>query len=185
MPILSQEPDLFPPDLLTRPELGAERQWWAVYTRSRQEKELMRRLYALEIPFYSPIVESRSRSPAGRIRTSYLPLFSNYVFLLGTEDERLEALKTNTVSSMIEVTDPAKLVRDLAQIRQLIATRAPVTIEARLEPGTPVRIKSGVFKGIEGTILQRHGQSYLAVAVNFLQQGASVRLEDFEVEPLV
>ena len=194
MPILDREPDIFPADLFTRfpgetagsaeANLDDAGSWWAVYTRSRQEKELMRKLRAMEISFYSPLVPHRSRSPQGRIRTSYLPLFSNYVFLYGDVEARTRALTTNTISRTIEVENPAVLVRDLRQIHDLIARGSPVTPEAKLQPGAPVRIRSGSMKGIEGTVIQRHGEMHLIVVVNFLQQGASVKLQDFEVESL-
>jgi hypothetical protein len=38
--------------------------------------------------------------------------------------------------------------------------------------------------GVEGTVLSRRGGTRLLVAVNFLQQGASVEIEDFLLEPL-
>jgi hypothetical protein len=36
--------------------------------------------------------------------------------------------------------------------------------------------------GLEGVVIKRHGQDRLLVAVSFLQQGASIKIEDFEVE---
>jgi len=47
MPTLAAEIDLYPSDLLDREDWGENaegRHWWALYTRSRREKELMRRL---------------------------------------------------------------------------------------------------------------------------------------------
>jgi len=78
MPILAREPDLHPDDLFDRPEVGHEgsRHWWAAYCLARREKQLMRRLRALDVAFYSPIIARRSCSPSGRVRTSYVPLFS-------------------------------------------------------------------------------------------------------------
>ena len=38
--------------------------------------------------------------------------------------------------------------------------------------------------GLEGVVVKRRGKDWLLVAVQFLQQGASVMLEDFQVEPL-
>ena len=40
------------------------------------------------------------------------------------------------------------------------------------------------LKGVEGVVVKRLNETYLFVAVNFLQQGASVRLEDYEVRSL-
>ena len=185
MPILGREIDVFPEDLLTLSERDAAEgtHWWAVYTRSRQEKELMRGLLSLEIPFYCPIIPHRTRSPAGRTRISYIPLFSNYVFMYCDDYDRYRSLQTNLISKTIEVTNGLELTRDLRQLQRLIELGAPLTIEARLQPGTRVRIKHGPLAGFTGVILRRDGQNYLQVAVNFLQQGASVKLEEFQVEP--
>ncbi len=75
-------------------------------------------------------------------------------------------------------------MHDLQQIRRLIELDAPLTIEARIEPGRRVRVRSGSMAGLEGTVTKRRGKDWLVVAVEFLQQGASVLLEDFQVEPL-
>lgn len=186
MPILERELDLYPEDLLVRAETESEPGvfWWAMYTHSRHEKDLMRRLHALGIPFYGPTLRKRHRSPAGRIREAYLPLFSNYVFLYGDEEQRYKALTTNCVSRAVKVVDTVELTRDLKRIAELIAVGMPITAEARLEPGQAVRVRSGMFKGQEGYVLRRHGKTHLVVAVNFLQQGASVELVDCELEPL-
>jgi transcriptional antiterminator RfaH len=66
----------------------------------------------------------------------------------------------------------------------LIALDAPLTLEARIEPGRRVRVRSGPMTGLEGLVVKRRGKDWLVVAVEFLGQGASVLLEDFQVEPL-
>ncbi len=188
MPLIGPELCLFP-DLLLTDEFQAEgreadKHWRVLYTRSRMEKELMRRLVAKGTPFYAPIVENRYRSPAGRQRTSYLPLFSNYVFLFGGETDRYEALATGCVSRALDVTAEPEFLSDLRRIRALIDTGAAITAESKIEAGDRVRIKSGSMLGLEGVVFKRHGQSRLLVMVNFLQQGASIELPDWEVERL-
>jgi transcriptional antiterminator RfaH len=129
-------------------------------------------------------VHKRSRSPGGRVRDSYVPLFAGYVFVCGSESERHKALATNCISRSLSVPDGAQLVHDLRQIRRLIELGAPLTVEARIEPGQRVRVRSGPMAGLEGTVLKRRGRDWLVVAVEFLGQGASVLLEDFHVEPI-
>ena len=188
MPLIGPERCLFPDPLLSD-EFQAQgkeagRIWRVLYTRSRMEKELMRRLAARGTPFYSPIIENKYRSPAGRQRTSYLPLFSNYVFLFGAENERYDAMATGCVSRSLDVTAEPAFVSDLRRIRALIDTGVAVTAESLIEAGDRVRIKSGSMLGLEGTVFKRHGQSRLLVMVDFLQQGASIELPDWEVERL-
>jgi len=182
MAILEREPNLFPEDLLSSCSDRFDAKWWALYTMSRQEKQLMRKLHSLEIPYYCPIIKKKYRSPAGRQRTSFVPLFSNYVFLFGDEHDRYKALTTNTISRCLEVENGEDLRCDLLQIETLLALGEPVSLESRLQPGAGVKVKSGPMKGATGVVYQRRGVDRLIICVNFLQQGASVELNDWEVE---
>jgi transcription antitermination factor NusG len=94
-------------------------------------------------------------------------------------------MTTGCVSRSLAVSDGGQLVRDLRQIRRLIQSGAPLAPESRLEPGTRVRIRSGPLVGMEGTIIRRRGSECLLVAVEFLQQGASIQLDEFQVERVV
>jgi len=184
MPILKEEPSIHPETLLEDGFLlPSERKWWVLYTKARQEKAVSRDLLCWDVPFYLPLVKKQSAS-RGRRTTSHVPLFSGYVFIYGAEDERVHSLKTNRVSRVIEVEDPDLLVHDLRQFRQLIATDAPLTVESRLTPGNQVRVRHGSFAGLEGTVITRRGETRLLVCVNFLQQGASVEIDDYLLEPI-
>ncbi len=186
MPILTAEADLFPDDLFEDEELlaSSENRWWVLYTKSRREKELMRRLRALEVPFFGPTVEHRSRTPGGRVLKSYLPLFPNYVFMLADATQRYAALTTNCVSRDLPVACGDELECDLRQLRRLIQTGVPLVAERYLDAGVRVRVRTGPLEGLEGTVLQRRGDTRLLVAVRFLQQGASVQLDECELERL-
>lgn len=182
MPILPAEDDIYPSDLFE--QSAEDSPWWAIYTRSRQEKQLMRRLREAGVGFYAPMISRRVRSPAGRVRVSHLPLFPNYVFLRGDNDARYQAVCTGNVSRCIEVDDSLQLVTDLRQIRDLIATGQPLAPESRLDAGDRVRVKTGQFAGFEGRIVRRQQETRLVVDVRFMNQGASVLLEDCQLELL-
>jgi transcriptional antiterminator RfaH len=183
MPILAEEPTLFPPTLLENPA-ATDAEWWVLYSLSRHEKQLCRRLHVDNLGYYCPTIEKRYRSPGGRARVSYLPLFPNYVFLWGDELARYQAVSTGYVSRCLQVTDPTQFLRELQQVQQLIGLGVPLTPEERLEPGMRVRVKAGPLKGTEGTVLERRGSRRLLVQVNFIQRGASMDLGDYELEEL-
>ena len=191
MPILPKQQDIYPDDLLDVVERGAGREpqfaggrWVAFYTLSRREKDLMRKLQAAGVPFYAPMVRRRLHSPGGRVRASYVPLFPGYVFSLVDDEQRRAALATNTVARWIPIVDERMLVDDLRAIKRLIDTEKPLTPEARIEPGQAVRVRSGALRGLEGTVVKRRGAERLVVAVRFLNQGASIELEDVDLERL-
>lgn len=192
MPILPKQRDISPADLLEvgSPDAGdptgvkGSLRWVAFYTLARREKDLMRKLDAAGIPFYCPLVRRRLRSPGGRVRMSHVPLFPGYVFSRVDDEQRRSALATNTVARWLSVPDERMLVEDLRAVQRLIATDRPLTPEARIESGQPVRVRSGALRGLEGTVVRRSGEERLLVAVRFLSQGASIELEDVDLERL-
>jgi transcriptional antiterminator RfaH len=184
MPILAAEPDCYPQNLLDElPGEASDRRWWAVYTKSRQEKSLARQLYGMSVPYYLPLVSKISRIGPRNVQ-SHLPVFAGYVFLFGTQEERVQALTTNRISRILPVPGTEQMTADLRHVRSLILSGAPLTVEARLQPGQRVRIKSGSLMGIEGTVVCRRGETRLLIAVHYLQQGVSVQIDDFMVEPI-
>ncbi len=143
----------------------------------------MRLLVKDEVWHYGPMVPQRRRSPSGRVRVSYMPLFSNYVFVCGETDEaRYKAICTGAVVKASEIPDAEELVTDLRQIASLIETGAPMTVESRMVPGQAVRVRSGSFAGYEGKIIRREQETRLLVCVRFMEQGVSVKLEDCQLE---
>lgn len=184
MPILAPETSFFPECLLDAlPESDTDRSWRALHTKPRQEKSIARELLHSEIPFYLPLVP-RTNLVRGRQVHSHVPLFTSYVFLFGTDDERVESLKTNRVVHAIDVADGERLRSDLRQVQQLIESGEPLTVESRLKPGRRVRIRTGSMAGMEGTVLDRRRKVKLLVAVQFINQGVSVELDDFQLEPI-
>ena len=184
MPILPKQRDIFPEGLFDDSLAGSgeawksgriacdeadvalpgcddgSHRWFAFYTLSRREKDLMRKLEAAAVPYYAPLISRRLRSPGGRTRMSFVPLFPGYVFSLVDDSQRRIALASNTIADR------------------------PLTPEARLESGQPVRVRSGPLQGMEGMVVKRQGEQRLVVAVRFLNQGASIELEDVDLEPL-
>jgi transcriptional antiterminator RfaH len=184
MPILAHEPSFFPETLFAgeRSDADAERKWWVLHTLPRQEKSTARELHRLQAPFYLPLFRQRNLT-RGRVVTSFLPLFTGYVFLHGSDRERQLALGSGRLVRTLPVTDQDLLWHDLAQLHRLIESGLPVTPEERLGPGSQVKIRSGVFTGFTGRILETKSGRRFVVQVNFLQRGASVMLDDFQVAP--
>jgi transcription antitermination factor NusG len=182
--------DLFPPNLLSSheslslPATGSDRSgWWLAHTRPRQEKAAAADFFAWSVPFYLPLL-ARTSVSRGRPRLAREPLFPGYVFVFGSEEDRLTALKTNRLLTVQYVPDGEQLREELSQFAELIAAGARLTRESRLVAGERVRIKAGPFRDIEGVILRRNGKTELLVAIDFLRQGASLEVDECMLEPI-
>jgi transcriptional antiterminator RfaH len=182
MPFLPPEPNAFPQGLFVDedPHVRQDRQWWVLHTKPRQEKSLARQLLQAQVPFYLPLIERRSLI-RGRVLHAHIPLFPGYLFLLGQRDERVTALATNRVVHTLEVPDQRTLWVDLTQVYRLIDTGAPITPEERLEPGAFVEISRGPLAGLKGRIIRAASGRRFVVQVNFIQRGASVLIDDFNL----
>jgi len=184
MPILPAEPDLYPPDLWddTSSEAPRSGTWWCLHTKPRQEKAAARHLRSRGITYYLPQAVHEDRTPQGRKTKSVIPLFTSYLFLCGSDEDRVESLKGNRLVGILEVPDQERLVRDLRQIHKVLASGLTVVPEPVMPVGARVRIKSGPLTGIEGTVIRRGKRDQFVAVVQFLGRGATVDLEDWQVE---
>lgn len=184
MPLPPTPPQMFPENLLAGAFSASDaRRWWVVHTKARQEKAIARDLLAQSIPYFAPQTE-KTTLVRGRKRRSIVPVFSGYVFLYGSEMERYRSLTTSRVAQVISVDDQQQLQCDLARVWQMIESKVPLTVEGRIGAGDPVRVRSGALAGIEGMVIERRAKCRLLVAVHMLQQGVSIEIDDFMLEPI-
>ncbi len=184
MPVLPLEPFVNPSTLFVDPfdATNGARKWWVMHTRPRAEKVLARNLCHRGIAFFLPLYQ-RQRRLRGRVVTSHLPLFAGYVFVHGDDQQRLQALKTNTVAKSIAVIDQEQLHADLRRVHQLMITGAPLSPEDRLRPGSLIEISAGPLAGLEGKVIRRGKRLKLIIEVHLLQRGASVEIDQWMIEP--
>ena len=87
------------------------------------------------------------------------------------------------IANVIPVTDQRQLHSDLVRVSRLIEGGSNLTPEERLQPGSPVVITSGPLEGLEGKILSRDKNLRFFVEVRLLQQGVSVEIDHWMIEP--
>jgi transcriptional antiterminator RfaH len=181
MPILQAEPALFPNGLFDAPLLELDRLWWVMHTKPRQEKALARQLHAQEIRYYLPLNGKRTKI-RGKLVPAYVPVFPGYLFLLAEREHLHQALATRRVARHLEVLNQRQLWQELRQIHRLIQSGLPITPELALVPGAKVEMCSGPLAGLRGVIVRSASGNRFVVQVDFIQQGASVLIEDHMLE---
>lgn len=185
MPLLPMEPCLFPSDLLTvsTQPLEDDSRWWVLHTKPRAEKALARKALAQELNYFLPLCKRQWRN-RGRLFSSYVPLFTGYLFVRGDANTRRQALETNLVAGCLPVVDQEQLQTDLLRVYHLMTSGVPLTPEKRLEPGARVEIIGGPLTGMEGTVLGQGKHLRVYVEVRLLRQGVSVEVENWMIRPI-
>jgi transcriptional antiterminator RfaH len=157
--------------------------WWVAHTKSRNEKALAHDLMAKNISYFLPMTWRVHRHTHRTIK-ALLPLFTGYLFFCGSENERVELLKTNRVANLIEVKDQENLIHELVRFEQALRAGAPLTPYKYLHKGQWCRVIAGPLLGLEGIIVQTKGDTRLVLQINLLGQAASVEIDIDMIEPV-
>lgn len=177
MPVLKREADIFPDDLF-----AAAQPWWVAHLKSRQEKLFARYLAQHGIGYYLPQCEKKTRR-SGRTITSYLPLFSGYVFFRGTQADTARALRSHLVVNLLSPHDQAGFEAEIRQLHDLQAANGRLIPYPDLAPGDPVLITEGIFAGYRGVIAREKTAERLIVSVSFIRQNVAVEIDRESVRP--
>jgi transcription antitermination factor NusG len=112
------------------------------------------------------------------------PVFQGYVFASFEPDDRGDLMRTHAILTLIDVADQAALLRELEQIRLALEVDPTLDVERMLKPGRRVKIKSGPFMGLEGTVQTVRGTTRVMLAVEMIGQAIVVNAETALLEPL-
>ncbi len=162
--------------------------WYAVYVRSRHEFSVQAQLQHFNIENYLPAVERLSRWK-DRKKLVTFPLFPGYLFVRieNRKEAFLSVLKIPGVVKFLSLRPgPPDPVPDaqIEGLKNLVACGRDIEPYHYLKQGQRVRIKWGPLAGVEGVLVEKRGQQMLVLAIDILQQGASVRIDAADVEPV-
>lgn len=175
----------FHESILAAESIASDERWCVVHTRPRNEKALAGELERLSIPFYLPLHQRTTRSRStGRRHQSIVPVFSGYLFVRATPDQRYRALRTQRIVNLIEVADQVRLVRELRQIEKVLQSPSAFQWHKRLQAGDWVRVIAGTLMGLEGVVYKRLTKSRVVLNVNTLGQSISVEIPEDLLETI-
>lgn len=156
------------------------RSWFVLRTRERRERAVADRLAALGIEHFLPV------APAGSCAdgAACVPLFRSYVFVRATPPERRVAEGIERLLGVVEVSDQAALVGELAQIRRAMDAGAPLEPSPLPESGFGARVLRGPLRGLRGLVPSRRHADTLVLSVRVPGCAASLRVSPEHLELL-
>jgi transcription antitermination factor NusG len=158
-------------------------QWYAIRTRSRFEKVVRDQLLGRGL---EPLLPLRAHVSQWKDRKKLIewPLFPCYCFARFILNERLTVLQVPGVVQIIGSGAYAEPIPDeeIAALQRMMQSRE--TYEPypyHLVEGTIVQVIRGPLTGIRGRFVRTASSTRLVIAINLIQQAASVVLDAHDV----
>ena len=165
--------------------VATEKQWYALYTRSRHEKIVEEELQKKGIEAFLPL-RKLTRHWSDRVKEIQEPLFAGYLFVRIPLEERLQVLQSRGSVRFVgwnAVPTPIP-EKDLAAIRRFIEEEIAIDPYPYLAKGDRVYVRSGSFKGVEGYIVRKDQHTRLVISLDLLFQSISVEIDEALVEKI-
>jgi transcription antitermination factor NusG len=160
--------------------------WYALCTRSRQEKKAASMLEALGIPHFLPL-KCELRQWSDRKQPVRVPLFQGYLFVRSnlTRELSLEILKTPGVARFVgNSTGPLPIPDEqIGHIRQALDIGLECEVQPVPEAGTRVRVVRGPLCGIEGTLVRTNSTMRMFIAIETIHKTLAVNVSAGDIEP--
>ena len=160
-----------------------EVRWHALYTRHQHEKLVAHALTGKGFDIFLPLYRTVHRWK-DRWKELELPLFPNYLFILGGLDRMLNILTTPGVHSLVAWGGrPADIPQnEIDAVRRLVESPLRIQQHPFIKCGDRVRIKSGPLEGIEGILVRSKSAYRLVLSVEMLARSAAVEVDVSMVE---
>jgi transcription antitermination factor NusG len=162
-------------------------QWFAVWTRSRQEKSSAAILEAIGVPHFLPL-KSEVRQWSDRRQTVTVPLFTGYLFVRinSASNRRLEVLKTPGIAGFVgNQTGPLPVPdQQIEDIRTVLETRVECSVFPLLNEGDRVRVVRGSLAGVEGRLVRTNSSTRLSISIEMIHKSLLVSVSRDDVELL-
>lgn len=151
--------------------------WYALYVRSRSEKQTESLLLRLGIEVYLPLTKILKQW-SDRKKWVEEPLFRSYLFVHISPADYYDILNTQGVVKYVSFEGKAVAIppQQIEAIKQFVDSNEELPdISPELSPGTPVNIVAGPMKGINGELHEILGKKKVRIEIDGL--GQSVYLE--------
>lgn len=162
----------------------SENYWLVGHTKPRCEKKFAALMAAEKFEHYLPLVESVRRYGQQTKRFTK-PLFPGYVFAKVPVEKKARVYQQDLLARAIIVENEATFLRQLADVKAIVASGLELSVMPLLTKGRRVKIIGGPLHGLEGFVDDPANPQGIVLSVDVLQQGLHVRMpaEHLQVLP--
>lgn len=158
--------------------------WFVCHTKPRCEKKFAALMIAERFQHYLPLVQS-IRKYRQQTKRFTKPLFPGYVFACVPLERKPRIFQQDLLARVISVDDVPRFLRQLDDVRAIVASGYELSVLPLLTRGRRVKIVGGPLHGLEGFVDDPSNPHGVVLSVDVLQQGLLVKLpaENLQVLP--
>lgn len=153
--------------------------WYAIYTKSRQEKKINEELKELEIESYLPL-QKVLRQWSDRKKWVSVPLFNGYIFVHINKKQYYNVLNITGVVKYVSFEGKPVSIPDqqISAIKQYLEEEEIILDEQlkTLKSGDFVEVIKGPLIGLKGNIVNWRGKHKLLVEINAINQNILITI---------
>ncbi len=157
--------------------------WLVCHTKPRCEKKFAALMAAEKFEHYLALVESVRRY-AQQTKRFTKPLFPGYVFANVPTEKKARIYQQDLLARAIIVEDEAKFLRQLADVKAIVASGLELSVMPLLTKGRRVKILGGPLHGLEGFVDDPTNPHGIVLSVDVLRQGLHVKMPAEQLQAL-
>jgi transcription antitermination factor NusG len=163
----------------------AAKNWFAVFTVPRHEKQVEEYFRAREIESFLPLIRVGRRWKDGSKGIVELPLFPSYTFVRIGCGGRVPVLSVPGVLSIVGGGRESMSIADsYIHFLQKGLHEGKIEPHPYLTSGTKVRIRRGVMAGLEGILLRKKNDFRVVLTLEMIMKSMKIEVELDDIEPV-
>ncbi len=155
-----------------------ERKWYALYTKSRNEKKVYQNLIEKNIETYLP-VEKKLKQWSDRKKWVEEPMIRSYIFVKIFLYELQDVLQTPGVVTIIRFGGSPEAIPEnqINTIKKILSNDIDYEISSeKFEIGQKVEVASGKLKGIKGELINNLNKYKVLIRIESINQNLLVQI---------
>lgn len=162
-----------------------DRNWFATFTLPQNEKSVLKQLDLRDVESFLPTYETVRVWKNRQRKKITLPLFPTYLFVRINRAERGKVLQCPGVLHILgNHKEPLPLADAEVELLRSGVCRRKVEPYRDLVIGDKVRIKSGIMRGVQGTLIRRSSSLRFVLTIQMINQHAAIEVNAEDMEPV-